>query len=97
MMGYEHFGYGIDRMASGHSIGGAIFGLFLLALVAGLIIWLVVGRQHAAHHTATAPQAPIGYSPIASEDRALVIARERLAKGEIDVDQYTVIANALRS
>ena len=96
MMGYERFGYGIDHMG-GYNIGGAIFGFFLLALVAGLIIWFVVGRKHAGHHMAAAPQAPVDYNPVASEDSALAIARQRLAKGEIDADQYTVIANALKS
>ena len=98
MMGYERFGYGVGH-ASGFGFGGLIFLFIAAALVTGLIIWLVIGRKHgmmashAAHNNAyAAPMQVTG----AAEDEAMRIARERLAKGEIDAEQYAAIAAALK-
>jgi uncharacterized membrane protein len=76
------------------TLGG--FGIFALVgflifvgLVLALIIWLVARKPSASQPAV--PAAP----GLSSEDTALAIARERLARGEIDPDQYTAIASAL--
>jgi uncharacterized membrane protein len=74
---------------------GAGFGLFgpiasllfvlLLAAIVALVVWAILRKPTRAHGTTAAPVA----------DTALAIARERLAKGEIDAEQYLAIASAL--
>lgn len=103
MMGYGRLGYGVGHVADGSvfGFGGLIFLFIAAALVTGLIIWLIASRKHgamaghAAHNATYQGQAVM---PIAggAEDEALRIARERLAKGEIDAEQYAVIVNALQ-
>lgn len=103
MMGYGRLGYGIGHMADGgfFGFGGFIFMFIAAALVTGLIIWLITSRKHAgmaphaAHYAAYQGPAvmPVAGAP---EDEAMRIARERLAKGEIDAEQYTTIVNALK-
>ncbi|TDB39487.1 MAG: hypothetical protein D9V44_00515 [Actinobacteria bacterium] len=97
MMGYGRIGYGVGHMVGGGlGFGGLIFSFFLLALVAVLVIWLVAGRKHGMHHMAMCNQPQATYPAGGAQDNALAIARERLAKGEIDTDQYNVIVSALR-
>ncbi|MDZ4064850.1 MAG: hypothetical protein U1E22_09315 [Coriobacteriia bacterium] len=82
--------------------GGVILmGLGLIVIV-GLIIWLVVAqsRPHtgvATHPTYASTPAfpPVAASPVV--DPAETIARERLARGEIDAEEFQRIAAALRS
>ncbi|MCX8007982.1 MAG: hypothetical protein N3B11_07745 [Coriobacteriia bacterium] len=79
-------------------VGAWILGfLFMTALVA-LTVWLVVRvAKHAscAHHP-TAPRAEASApAPSGAADDAIRIARERLARGEIDVEQYHAIVRAL--
>ncbi len=95
MMGYGRIGYGVGHMVGG-GLGGLIFGFFLLALVVALVIWLAVGRKHGMHHASMYNQMHTAAPAGGAEDNALAIARERLAKGEIDAEQYSVIATALR-
>lgn len=101
MMGYGRLGYGVGHMAGGgfFGLGGLVFVFIAAVVVTGLIIWLVTSRKHAAmaghagHYAAFAtPPAATG----ATEDEAMRIARERLAKGEIDAEQYATIVNALK-
>lgn len=61
-----------------------LFTLFLLAVVVALVAWLVLRKQRT--NTVAAAPAP---------DAALAIARERLARGEIDAEQYISILTAL--
>ena len=103
-MGYGHLGAaGLGHMAGGSffGFGGLIFTFIATALIAGLVIWLIASRKnvpmpaHAAHYATYQEQSAMPMAG-AAEDQALRIARERLAKGEIDAGQYTVIVNALK-
>ncbi len=103
MMGYERLGYAGGHMAGGSlfGFGGLIFLFVAAALVTGLIIWLVASRKR--HGTVANPGQYAAYQgtaamPVAGapEDEAMRIARERLAKGEIDAEQYATIVNALK-
>lgn len=104
MMGYGRLGAaGVGHMADGSvfGFGGLIFVFIAAALIAGLVIWLIASRKHGATNAPAAsyaaypghPAMPVSGGPA---DEALRIARERLAKGEIDAEQYTVIVNALQ-
>ena len=99
MMGYGRLGYGVGHMTDGGAFGfgGLIFMFIAAALVTGLIIWLVSSRKHGSMHAAHygAYSAPL-QSAGPNVDEAMRIARERLAKGEIDADQYSSIATALK-
>lgn len=103
MMGYGRLGAGVGHMGDGSlfGFGGFIFVFIAAALIAGLVIWLIASRKNGAmtapatHYAAYPGQSamPMAGAP---EDQALRIARERLAKGEIDAEQYAVIVNALQ-
>ncbi|MBN2404947.1 MAG: hypothetical protein JXE06_05150 [Coriobacteriia bacterium] len=89
-----------------HSVGifGGLIGLVIWAAVIAVVIALVVhftrrGRAAHAGHMAAAATAtsPVSAVDTHAEDEALRIARERLARGEIDADQYRVIVEALSS
>lgn len=98
MLGYGRLGYGAGHMiGGGFGFGGLIFGFFLFALVVALIIWFVVGRKHGMRHAAMYNQMQGNIPTTSAEDAALAIARERLAKGEIDAEQYNAIVTALKS
>jgi hypothetical protein len=105
----EFAGYGSripPMMEYGHGSSFAFVGPIVLmvlgaALVAGLVWALTRNGAHArtvlsAGATSIgSPLAPV-VTPRIIEDDALRITRERLAKGEITVEEYTVIAEALR-
>lgn len=89
---------GGQRLMDGYGLrfGGlgiiAVVGFFILAaVVAALIIWAIARKS--SHAATAAPAIPTTVAP--TEDTALAIARDRLARGEIDADQYTAIASAL--
>jgi len=98
-----HPGIGQGTMLyGGRMIGDGLFGfgglgllaligfLFFTAIVVALVVWAVSrGRKSGSTPGAQASSAaPVG-------DTALAIARERLARGEIDPEQYTAIVAAL--
>lgn len=102
---YTQYGtmmFGGHRMMGGvpYAAGYGGFGLLpligllvLAAIVVVLAIWAIARKRSA--HTA-APGAVTPSSPhAAGVDPALAIARERLARGEIDAEQYAAIAAAL--
>ena len=70
---------------SGARLIGAVLFLLVIAAIVGLIVWLIVRKPRVAPTTA---------APVAG-DTALAIARERLARGEIDPEQYRAIVAAL--
>lgn len=73
---------------------GWLFGLLVTAAIVALVVWLIVrAARHGAGRTSELPAAPAPDS--VSTDDALRIARERLARGEIDVEQYRTIVQAL--
>lgn len=67
---------------------GFLFTLVFAAVVIGLIVWAVVRRPKPAIAPSAAPPAA---------DSALGIARERLARGEIEPEQYVAILDALHA
>jgi len=107
MHGFAGYGSRIPQMMEyGHGGGfGFIAPLAFLALGAALVavvVWaLTRNRMHAhtmvgAGATSSAPTIMPAAGPRVIEDDALRITRERLARGEITVEEYTVIAEALR-
>ncbi len=91
MMGGQQF---LPHSALGFG-GFSIFahvGFFILAaIVVAIVIWAIT-RKHG--HTSTSG-TPATAQAASAEDAALAIARERLARGEIDPGQYTAIVAAL--
>ena len=101
MPGFAQYGYrGGEMMGYGyHPWLGAGVGIFLFVLAViliGLLVWTLAHRRRVPG-AGTAPGS-LGTPPppTIAQDDALRIARERLARGEIDVEQYTAIAEALR-
>ena len=84
MGGYTPFGFG------GLGIIGVIGFLFIAAGLVALLVWLF-SRRPAGQ---AAVQAPVATTT--AEDSALAIVRDRLARGEIDAEQYATIVEALR-
>jgi len=65
----------------------AIFFVLMAGAVVALVVWLLVRKPK--------PTAAIATAAAAVPDSALAIARERLARGDIDADQYFRIVTAL--
>lgn len=96
--------FALRHMEGGiHPFGGlGLLGLMLFlvfaAIVIALVIWSITRARSPQHQPVTAHPAamapPAGSAPSAS-DSARQIARERLARGEIDPDQYRGIIEAL--
>lgn len=98
---YGHMWNGPCAMPGGpgnFGYGGTWFivGLALLVL-AGLIVWLVVSRHSKRERSESALATAAAAAPRPSgEDTAESIARERLARGEIEPDEYARIMAALQ-
>ncbi|MCE5203875.1 MAG: hypothetical protein LLG24_06675 [Actinomycetia bacterium] len=94
------YGYGPDGFGDGSlfAFGHLLFGLFVLAVVIGVIVWAVghSKRAQSVHGATTYPAPSDAAAAAPADDAALKIARERLARGEIDVEQYSAIEQALR-
>ena len=100
-------GYGVrgpEMMGYGHGFGfiGPIVLLVLGAVAVAVLVWALARHRTRAHMATTAGTTTLA-SPAAPaatlhtvEDDALRIARERLARGEITVEEYTTIAETLR-
>ncbi|MDO9556308.1 MAG: hypothetical protein Q7J82_01825 [Coriobacteriia bacterium] len=97
--------YGFERTAPfmDHSFGllGGLFGLLVSIAVIAVIVAVII---KSTHHSRVAPAgqvhapdvfAAVPATSIPAEDEPLRIARERLARGEIDPEQYRAIAEAL--
>jgi putative membrane protein len=89
------YGYGYGPMMG---YGGAgWFGILLMflfgvAIIVGLVMLVVwASRRNEMHHGEQPPITPAQ----ARHDQAVAIARERLARGEINTEQYAEIIAAL--
>jgi len=97
--GHAPFTGHMSYLGGNFGLLGGLIGLFVWVAVIAVIVAVVVAivrRGHKAH----APVMPAGYAPTVStpdEDAALRIARERLARGEIEPEQYRAIVEALSS
>jgi putative membrane protein len=82
----DHMGY-----------GRGIFMLVICVALIGLIVWLVVSstRRHHAQLQHVGPIAPTALAP--TKPTAQQILDERLARGEIEVDDYRARLDALRA
>lgn len=67
--------------------------IVLAAIVVAVVIWAIGHRRPTVAHAVEAVGSPAAPAP--SGDAALAIARERLARGEIDPDQFVSIITAL--
>lgn len=100
---YTQFGNGTmmggQRMMDTFGFGGlgglgiiAFIGFMIVgAIVVGLVIWAIARKP--AGSNATTPLSSA--SAATAEEGAIAIARTRLARGEIEPEQYTAIVNAL--
>lgn len=100
---YGNMFAGGQRMMGGSPLGAGGLGGFgilpvlgfivLAAIVVAIVIWLIARNRPATDAAAGTPASSVHPAPMG--DAALAIARERLARGEIDPDQYTAIVAAL--
>lgn len=92
MMG-QGYGYGADMMGGYGWFGASLmifFGALVIAGVVLLIIWAVrASSHHPGAGSGTPPPGAVGH------DQAVVIAKRRLATGEITNAQYEEIMRAL--
>ncbi|HEX2863849.1 MAG TPA: SHOCT domain-containing protein [Deinococcales bacterium] len=90
MMGYGNFGYGGM---------GMLGGFWMLAFLALVIIGIIALVRHLSEMgTPGAPGATLFKSGPPSNngsDPALAIARERLARGELSIEEFETIRRAL--
>lgn len=105
--------YGFGGAVPGHPFGYdpfgglMIVGFILFAALIGIGLWALLRKDHSAPVSASTVAGEwtgaSGMSPVASAPTSsrisdpLEIVRERLARGEIDVAQYTEIVAALQS
>lgn len=92
------FARGPRPLAPGFHTGfggiGAAMGLFfLLAVVAVVVVLLVIATKRSHRLTV----GGYGHAPgaVLTTDQAVRIVRERLARGEIDAEEYNRIVSAL--
>lgn len=83
-------GFGDYGMFGGHGVVVGLVLVIIAAIVIALVIWAATRKPSGSHGSAPASVTP-------SADPALDVARERLARGEIDPDQYVAIVTALRT
>jgi putative membrane protein len=81
-------------MGGGWLLGGLMMLLFWAAVI-GLIVWAIwaLTRSQQGRVVTQKPQAPARSAP--QGDRALQIAKERYARGEISREQYDEIRQTL--
>ncbi len=107
MHGFAGYGSRFPQMMEyGHGAGlGLIAPIMFLIVGAALVavlVWALTHKRVQAQTVVGADATTLGSTAIPAgtprivEDDALRIARERLARGEITVDEYTVVAEALR-
>lgn len=91
---------GFEGPFGGHGILLGIGLIVVATIVVALIVWLANRKPATATATPGAVPYPVATpattgAPTPAVDSALDIARNRLARGEIDVEQYKAIAEAL--
>lgn len=98
MMGYgPGYGYGYGNMMGGYGFGGLLmllFGVLVITTIVLLVSWTVRASHGHGQGGQTASAQPYG---AAAHDEAVVIARRRLASGEITSEQYGELMRTLSS
>jgi putative membrane protein len=84
----DHMGY-----------GRGIFMVLICAALIGLVVWLVLSTSRRHHPAPVHPQMPLSSSnpTTTAPPSAQQILDERLARGEIEVDDYRARLEALRT
>jgi uncharacterized membrane protein len=100
MMGYYGrgpYGYeGYNHMLGGGGLGMLLFGGLVLLGIILLVVWAAkASHMRRAVHAYAAAASATPLAPVARVDEATLIARRRLASGEITPEQYTEIVTAL--
>ena len=95
MGGYGRgYGSGFNNVGGGSWFGGGmmlLFGVLVLVGIVLLVIWAV--RASHGQHAADGGMAPSAGA--SGHDEAVVIAKRRLASGEIDKAQYEELMHTL--
>lgn len=84
-LAFAHRGFGY--MPFGFGGFGPLFGFLLFVAFVAVVVFLLMSGSR-RHHATLASHNPVS-------DPAIEIARDRLARGEIDADQYTRIVASL--
>jgi uncharacterized membrane protein len=92
------FARGPERFAPGmHGglgfIGPALGFIFLLTIVTAVVVLLVIAARRGRGPAAVGHGQPLAMAT--ATDQAVLIVRERLARGEIDAEEYTRVVSAL--
>jgi len=89
------FNTGFGDMMRGIGAAELLFLMFAALVVVGIVVLIVLAaRGGRGHSSSGAGQGP-GSISTSSHDEAVVIARRRLATGEITKEQYDEIMTAL--
>jgi putative membrane protein len=87
------WGHGWNGLMMGGWIIGGLLMLLFWGAVIGVIVWIV--RELSRPRAGRSDQ--VNAPPVQYDDRALQIAQERYARGEISREQYEEIRQTLRA
>lgn len=82
-----------------YGMGGGNFWWMAIMMVAflGALIWIAVALSQRSNHSTLPPQTPAASPPSTPRQTPQEILAERLARGEIEPDDYRTRLDALRA